>query len=352
MADDRLPEQVDDRVPEEREDGNAQLIALLRRELRGPLVIPATEEAHIVARVRDRLRGVDEVSHGPAGAPTARPVEPEPAPVAWVSTAGRRLPRWVRDCVAVLLVGTLVGASLLLFRSSLLQPATSVPTASTGPTAQVQVDGLRASIHLVTPGPYFLSELLSADLSLTNLSGKPFTLDGTSKPDSACFTSALSAQVIGGSSPSYTVPALDIGCLDFLPLTTMAPGQALTIRQYLPVTMSGMVTVAMGGMLGTRQMTPLNGHWPTLSIRADSRVPPDRTLMLHDQGSEVLIQAPPEARDGLLYRQSISCSGYVGGSPADWSPLTTTLLSHPACPTTPARWKYLRGRRRLRDRGG
>jgi hypothetical protein len=345
MSGNQLHEQSDDRIPAEKDIGHEQLIALLRRSLRGPVDILASEQSQIIARVRDRLVWGGEPSYNLGDRSAKQPGDAGSAPIVFPRAKRKPLPHWVRDCVAVLLVGLLVGASLFLFWSLHQQGIALSPSGAgsgaTGPSAQVEVDGLRATLHVVTQEPYFLSELLSVDVALTNTTSTPFSLDGTSKPDSACFTSALSVAVSGGSPPSYIVPRPDIGCLDYLPLTTVAPRQTLTIHQHLPVTMSGVVTVAMGGMGGTRQAPTLDGHWPSLAIHVASQVPSDRALSLHNQGTQVIIQAPPAAREHLLYMESITCDGYVNGGLADWRPLPTTLLSQPACPTAHKHWKYV-----------
>ena len=76
-----------------------------------------------------------------------------------------------------LVVGIIISASLLLFRpqsrSSPLTIAATPIIATPGPTARTQANGLEATIHLVTPGPYFLSELLLVDVSLANHTRQP-----------------------------------------------------------------------------------------------------------------------------------------------------------------------------------
>ncbi|HEX6481767.1 MAG TPA: hypothetical protein VF043_23235 [Ktedonobacteraceae bacterium] len=331
----------DDRIPEEKEEQHKKLIALLRRGLREPVVISSPEQSQIIARVRERLTQGDDLSPRLEEMPVQQPGQTRSGPPVRISSRRGHLPRFVIGLVAALVFGMLVGASLLLFRSSLHQNAARPPTDATGPTAHTQVNGLQASIHLVTQGPYFLSELVSVDVSLTNHTRMPFALDGLNKPDSSCFTSALSAQITGGSTPSYTLPGLDIACDQPRFKTTLAPGQALTIHHYLPVTKSGEVTIVMGGMRGPRQASALDGHWPSLRIRVEAQVPSNRVLSLHEQGAQVLIQAPLTARAHLLYKESITCDQYLGSALADWSPLSTTVLSQPACPTAHKHWKYL-----------
>ena len=249
--------------------------------------------------------------------------------------------RFVNGLAAVLVVSMLVGASLLLFRSSLHQRAARPPTDSTGPTVHTQANGMEASLHLVTTGPYFLSELLSADVSLTNHTRMTVELLGRNKADSVCFSSALNAQVTGGGPPAYTLPRLAVECAQPLYITGLAPGHTLTMHYYLPVTKSGEVTITMGPMRVPHLASPLDGHWPSLRIRVDAQVPSKRMLSLHAQGAQVMIQAPPAARVHLLHRESITCDQYGDGSHADWTPLATTVLSQPVCPTAHKHWVYI-----------
>src|SRR6266567_939343 len=331
----------DDMIPEEREERYKQLITLLRRGLREPAAISSPEQSEIIARVRKRLTQADDLASHPEAMPAQQPGQTGSMPRARTSSQRGRLLRFVNGLAAVLVVGMLVGASLLLFRSSLHQRAARPPTDATGPTARAQANGMEASLHLVTTGPYFLSELVSVDVSLTNHTHMIVELLGTNKADSVCFSSALNAQVTGGSPPTYTPPRLVFGCLQPLYITWLAPGQTLTIHYYLPVTKSGEVTITMGPMRDYHLASPLDGHWPSLRIRVDAQVPSKRMLSLHAQGAQVMIQAPPAARTHLLYRESITCDQYGGGGHADWTPLATTVLSQPVCPTAHKHWVYI-----------
>jgi hypothetical protein len=330
----------DDRIPEEREERHQKLIALLQRGLREPVAISSPEQFQIIARVRERLRLGEDLSLRLEEMPLQQPDQTRSGLTVSISSRRGRLPHLVNVLVAVLVVGMLVGTSLLLFRSSLHQNAT--PTAdSPGPTARTQVNGLEASIHLVTPGSYFLSELVSVDVSLTNYTQKPFGLEGIDKADNACFSSALRAQFTEGSAPSYTLPRLVFACAQPASLMMLAPDQTLTIQLYLPVTESGEVTITMGGLRDSFVASPLDGHWPFLRIHVDPHVPSNRMLSLHAQGARVMIQAPLMAHAHLLSMQSITCDNYFGEGPADWIPLSTTILSQPACPTAHKDWKYI-----------
>jgi hypothetical protein len=332
---------VDDRIPEEREERNQQLIALLRHGLREPAVVSSPEQSEIIARVQDRLMEADVLAIGIEGLTAQYPGQTASDRIVSVASRRRHLARFVRDLVAILIVGILVGASFLVFRSLSDRNAAHLPIDLAGPTAHSEVNGLKASIHVLTPGPYFLSELVSLNVELTNQTGRPFSLTGSGKPDIVCASSALNAQV-AGSDPAYAVlPRLDIACLQPGFVTTLAPGQTLTLHYYLPVTKSGEVTIAMSGMIGPHQPNPLDGHWPSVSIQVDSHVPSNRVLTLKNQGAQVLVQAPPTAEAHLLYMQSITCDQYWGGSALDWSPLPTPMLSQPACPTAHKHWQYI-----------
>jgi hypothetical protein len=331
----------DDMIPEEREERYKQLITLLRRGLREPAAISSPEQSQIIARVRERLIQADDLASHPEAMPAQQPGQTGSRPRARTSSQRGRMLRFVNGLAAVLVVGMLVGASLLLFRSSLHQKSARPPTDAIGPTVHTQANGIEASLHLVTTGPYFLSELLSVDVSLTNHTRMTVELLGRNKPDSVCFSSALNAQVTGGGAPTYALPRLAVACLQPLYVTWLAPGQTLTIHYYLPVIKSGEVTITMGPMRDPHLASPLDGHWPSLRIRVDAQAPSNRMLSLHAQGAQVMIQAPPAARAHLLYRESISCDQYGDGSHADWTPLATTVLSQPACPTAHKHWEYI-----------
>jgi hypothetical protein len=319
---------VDDTIPEEREDAYQPLIALLRRDQRALLALTSTERTQIIDRARERLarRGAT------ASALDETLIERSAHDAQPVGLSARRsLPvRFLRDVAAVLLAVALVGATLLIFNSAARQKAGPPSTATSGPIAQTEADGLRASLHIVTPGPYFLRELIAIDLSLTNQTGHSVRIAGGSKPDSVCSSSALSVQIHGGP-PHDALPRLVIGCLDPLYVTTLAPGQTLSMRYYLPVTAGSAVTVAMGGMGGIHQGGPLDGHWPAISIQVAPQPPADRIITLQDQGARVIVQAPPAALAHLLYRESFTCDQGLMETTAEWTPLAAPALSQPDC---------------------
>src|SRR5713226_9768281 len=142
----------DDRIPEEREERHKQLITLLQHSLREPAAISSPEQSQIIARVRERLRQADDLASRLEELPIQQPGQTSSIPIAKTSSRRVRLLHFANGLVAILVVGMLVGASLLLFRPSPLHQNASRPPADTpGPSAHTQVNGLEASIHLVTP---------------------------------------------------------------------------------------------------------------------------------------------------------------------------------------------------------
>ncbi len=333
-----------DLIPEEREEANQPLIALLRHSLRERESISSTEQAQIVARAQERLtRAGAFASRSVAGETFQRPAQIGSRPIPRAPTRLRGQARFARDMAAVLLAGLLVGATLLIFHAAAPRNTGQPSTATSGPTAQSQINGLSATLHVLTPGPYFLGELVATDVTLTNQTEHTVQLGGASRPDSVCSSSALSVQITSGSEPSFALPRLEIGCLSILYGTHLEPGRTLTMRYYLPVTKSGTVTIAMGGMPGPHQANPLDGHWPSVSIQVAPQAPADRIFTLRNEGAQVTVQGPTAALAHLLYMESMACDHYGAGGPLIWTPLPASTLAQPACPTPHKHWIYLIG---------
>ena len=331
-----------DLIPEEREEANQPLIALLHHGLREQESISSAEQAQIIARAQERLaRAGSFASRSVADAAVQRPVQTGSRPIPRAPTRQRSLARFARDVAAVLLAGLLVGATLLVFHSATPRNIGQPSVATPGPTAQAQVNGLRATLHVLTPGPYFLGELVATDVTLTNQTEHTVQLDGSSKPDSVCSSSALSVQINSGSEPGFALPRLEIGCLSIRYMINLEPGRTLAMRYYLPVTKSGAVTIAMGGMPGPRQANPLDGHWPSVSIQVAPQAPADRILTLRNEGAQVTVQGPAAALAHLLYMESIACDKYGAGGPLIWTPLPASTLAQPACPAPHKHWIYM-----------
>ena len=106
-----------DMIPEEREARHKKLIALLRRGLREPVAISSPEQSQIIDRVRERLTQGDDLSSHLEEMPVQQAGQARSAPIGRISSRKRHLPHFVNGLVAVLVVGLLIGAVLLLFRS-------------------------------------------------------------------------------------------------------------------------------------------------------------------------------------------------------------------------------------------
>ena len=282
--------------------------------------------------------------------------------------------------VAALVIAALLGSTLLLLRSRAPSPESNPrPTPSVGPVGtpvkvQSQAGGLEMTMQ-ITPGPYFLSEMLAADVTLTNHSQTTYWLEGTwDNPgiqDDHCHL-PLKVVMSGGGSPDDTqlehnVTAA-IACYGTAGTTQVLPNQTLTISGYLALTSSGSLTLEARGTFQTAALGqdgvvhivpssgPLDGHWPSLRISVQGQVPAQRLITLHAQPAQVVVDAPSTARGRLLYLSTYDCvdrnsSQHSGGG--YWINLTTKVIAKPQCgysimngtPTyaTFVRWVYAVG---------
>lgn len=249
--------------------------------------------------------------------------------------------------VAILLSACTPGAS------STTVAGNGPPLTPHGPTATIEINGVTMSMRVTPGGPYFLSELIAVDVSLTNHTQKAFALDG---PDQAgpC-GSALWVELDGGSAPLYMLPnATTHGC-PWLGGTTVKPGQTLTIHQLLPLTASGdamlkagtsfLTTIIQQGERVTTDIPgPLGGHGSVIHLNIDSHIPAYRSLSLQKNGSQVFVTAPPAIRSHLLYLFNITCKG-AGDSGTTWTgnfiwePLPYKPINRPGCPGTSPQWE-------------
>jgi hypothetical protein len=331
----------DDLVPEEGKQEYHQLLAVLRSSSQRSVPITAGEQTQIITRVQERLTRATSASTLPDDVGVLSPRR-------WFTPhtptrQARKSTRFVTDLLAGLVVIGLILGSLALFKAYPFSNGTPVPPSASGagPTAQTQVGGLEASMRVLIGGPYFLSELLPVDVSLTNHTQRPVVLDGIDRTATLCFSSALLVQVTEGGDPSFSFPKLDVACTQPGFATEVKPGQTLTIRQYVPLTKSGAVTLAMKGGTIEHTASPLDGHWPTVHMQVNPQVPQDRALSLRNQKRQVMIEMPAGAKAHLLYMQTISCESYVDSRGAQWMPLSTNVLDEPTCPTPHPHWEYI-----------
>jgi hypothetical protein len=343
----------DDLLPEEQEEQHRELITLLRQAYQQSLASTARAQEQAIQRVGERLAMMENnVALAEETLPEQLNVEQalvrEPETVGGRPGRRKRAMHLINMLAAVLVVGLLIGGSIALFTNR-QQSRIAGPVGTPG-TVHSEVSGLEMSLS-VTPGPYFLSELVLADMSLTNYTHTTFILAGL-RETTLC-DPALRLYQTGGESPHYTIPLhgeIVFHC-PHIPAggTPFKPGQTVTIQQYEPLTSSGHVTLTAkaeflkieGGNI-MQAKSPLDGHWPSLQIQVASHIPSDRLFSLHLKGSQVLIDAPPTVH--LVYRFIETCGITSVGSPT-WEPISTRVLNVPGnlvgCPAKDVRWQYV-----------
>lgn len=277
--------------------------------------------------------------------------------------------------VSVLVISLLISSTVLLLAQKMHAPArhpvlsklASSTSATDADSVDVKEDGLEMSMR-VTPGPYFLGELVLVHLALTNHTHPTLELAGQTTP-TLCSGSSLFAMQTGGTSPRYIpytmpIPFMNFGtCGQFFGIGPMlAPGQTVTSQTYILLISSGKVTLSSevffsssitpGSELNPQiGPDPLAGHLPTLSLSVTPQVPANRVLATQQEGSEVVIHASPGMQ--LVYQTYVICQDAQQhfwpagtGGHALWNPLSTNMLSRPDCTgANPifALWKYAVG---------
>jgi hypothetical protein len=349
----------DDMLPEEQEDQHRELIALLRQAYLQSLASTASAQEQAIQRVGERLAIMeDSVALSEVTLPGQLNVE-QASLREYENVVGRPRRRkraiyLIDTLAAVLVVGLLIGASIVLFTNR-SQSTTAGPVGAPT-TVRVEASGLEMSMN-ITPGPYFLSEVLVADMTLTNHTNTTFMLR-----EGLCFP-ALRLEQTGGESPHYTLPlygdVVFFGCNEREGL--LEPGQTITNQQYELLTSSGQVTLTTTakfvkdvvmkvikpgfGPVDVHGNTPVSnplGRWPSLHIQVASHIPSDRLFSLHLQGSHVLVDAPPAVH--LVYQYIVSCDSHnvtIDTGNWSWEPISTRVLRIPGsdCPGN-VRWQY------------
>lgn len=245
--------------------------------------------------------------------------------------------RVLNTIAATLIVAVMLGASLVLF-SRHNAPSQVVTFDSQGEhvTVTSSAGGFEMVMRL-TAGPYFLSELLAVDISLTNHTDQTAYLGFPFEQDTCGYHSSDDAgvQILGGSKPAYTLPLpTDHSCPAAAPFyygIVLKPSQTLSVARYLPLTLSGPMT-----LVGKTQFyqpgannypepatSPLENHWPSLHITVSPQIPVDRTLSVQRITTQVKVLAP--AGKQLVYMYAIACTNTEGGNFA-WEPISTTTI--------------------------
>jgi hypothetical protein len=216
------------------------------------------------------------------------------------------------------------------------------------------------------PGPYFIGQLLAANLSLRNDSHTTYTLSGPSRlpdpwVDGICGT-VIFLTISGGSGPQYVPPVPLASAVPACPYGDfpLAPGQTLTVHKFVPVPNTGELTLQSGAYF-TQTVTspdgshsimaghsPLDGRWPSITITVAATPPPDRQITLQRTGTQVQISAPTAARAHLYSIDAVTCNAVHGG-PAGvgsigWKPIATTVMPELTCGdsgTQVTQWWYV-----------
>ena len=341
---------LDDWLPEEREE---PLIPLLQRTYSASAAVPPDRQAQMIARVQERLlKTTFETPFNQAMPGQLREtIDASPRTALSPAASPRRRGRLARLSTllaAVLVIGVLIGTSLLI---SLSRPRTAgapaAPTVSVDKSGAVhtQADGLEATLQ-VTPGPYFLGELLEVDLSLTNHSHTTFqgdrchlyplliVIDGegvrdtnlASVADATIYRDQYTVKIFPHNTnlahlPPITFPPEFLS--DCFPapfnVVSLQPGKTISVQRYIALTRSGHVTLAEratfqkviheanGGIKLVPTASPLDGHWPSLQIAVGTRVPSNHTLSLRQQTTQLVVSVPTAARGYLLYSYEYVC---------------------------------------------
>jgi hypothetical protein len=339
---------MNDKFPEEQDPQFAALIELLRHIDLTPPLISSTERDQIIAQARARLFPTDAIASQREDIPA--PEMPRLGSFSSKPNVGADKPHrrsrfmhLVSALAAVLVVAALIGTSLLLFGPwSLLQRDHSgaAPIGPVGAPVKIYTGtfrGLDMSLK-ITPGPYFLGELLEVDLSITNHVHSTYvTLESLDRSvlSSGCH-SLLSVVATGGGSPYVNEVLSNWTTIDtgsFLNCNwprlgsqqgyTVSASQTITIKQYVQLTSSGQVTLT--AQVGFQELA-YDGGWHNLGplalttlatqhLSVSALVPSDRQLSVKEQGTKVTVLPPPTYPGPFLSDSTGACS--QGGKTLD-----------------------------------
>ena len=106
----------DDMIPEENEEQYKKLLPLLQRGFREPVSIPSSESSQIIDRVRERLAQADHLSSPGETMSVQQPGQIISRRTTRTHAKRTSVLRFINVLAAVLVVGIIISASLLLFR--------------------------------------------------------------------------------------------------------------------------------------------------------------------------------------------------------------------------------------------
>ena len=166
----------DDILPEEKEPQQEELIALLQRAYRKPVIVTADEQAQIIARVRERLMERVLVDSLNEDMPEPQVGVLDLSPRMPVSHArllrrdGRRF-RLISLLAAVLVIAVLLGTPLLILRHSSTGGSENLPTLTLSSHVAKVGDSVTFTLKHVTP---------STSVALTHDIQEPILIHGSS----------------------------------------------------------------------------------------------------------------------------------------------------------------------------
>lgn len=355
----------DDLLPEEHDAQHQYIVRALSHSYAPSSPLSADKQADSVARVRERLLAnqpassqsneQDEQQAGIVGSTSLHPIVP----------AGfkrrRRFVNFINGLAAVLVIGAIIGASVLLFtrRSS---PGVATPALPTGNNqgltiiASSTVDGLTMTLA-ITPGPYFLSEMLEVKVTLVNNSAKnvypglPFT-GGT--------CGYYPGVEINYTGNQFIIPiAFDHSC-PYIPARplTLEPGKTTSVTKYVPLQQSGQMTLmALANFYAgpasqqvfpgpTSVPDPFGKQGLVARIQVAKTIPAHLKIPFTVKGYYVTVEAPKSAKGPLLYAYSIGCQDYNNDGGSTWSgnfgwdTLTNPTIRRPGCPGKNLQWSF------------
>jgi len=261
---------------------------------------------------------------------------------------------------------------VLLTGECTLHPAPASPSYQlNGPTSEVARGGLTMTLRLAS-SPYFVGELLPAEVAISNHGEAVFPVEAVSS--NALCTPAITLMASRPASPpapprralTPDLSALHVGRCP-RGVTQLHPGQTVTVHDLLlPLTASGATTLTAYARFLTMHTgpdyqreivaapNPLDGRWPSLQITVVPQAPAGRTIALQVMGTHASVQAPPPARTQLRYIFEVRCdalrgpsstliSNYLHVGLVDWAPLPTPQLDQPGCPGKNSVWTFYVG---------
>lgn len=353
----------DDLLPEENDKRQEALVTFLRQAYPAHPDLSQEKQKQILTRVRERLRQTEQTLSTNEEAPLHLAGSTDSLPfkhrsVSPQSRRGAGFRRTITTLAAVLVVGVLISGSLLLLPRLLPQqhsrPVSPIPRVPKKTVTVISsVGGLEMSLSL-TAGPYFLSEMLAVDISLTNHTQNTYEV-GVPFVETLCGYGP-GVWVTGGKKPEYDIP---VGVVYRCPSdaggqASLQPGSTLTTHNYLPLKKSGEQTLTGSVGFSNQGATPpvpssSEGHWPTIQISVSPMIPSDRKLSLEIKNAQVIVHAPAETPANLAYFYGVWCydTNNDGGGPetgsAGWEPISTNRVNEPECHGKNVHWDFAFG---------